>query len=119
MLLRGALLAILLFSALWAETVLAGSSFLSPEYKKIQQRKDSRRPTTTTTTLHRRSMEGFSDTDEAWAEDGSNGVEIKFNVPFEICVKLTEEQYQEYGQKLEKMLGDILEENTKGTYKQI
>ncbi|NXD14013.1 GHRL protein, partial [Nothocercus nigrocapillus] len=118
MLLRGALLAIL-FSALWAETVLAGSSFLSPEYKKIQQRKYSRRPTTTTTTFHRRSVESFSDADKAWAEDGSNGVEIKFNVPFEICIKLTEEQYQEYGQKLEKMLGDILEENSKGTYNQI
>ncbi|NXA41928.1 GHRL protein, partial [Eudromia elegans] len=118
MLLRGALLGILLFSALWAETVLAGSSFLSPEYKKIQQRKDSRRPPPTTT-LHRRSMEGFSDIDEAWAEDGSNSVEIKFNVPFEIGVKLTEEQYQECGQTLEKMLGDIFKENTKGTYNQI
>ncbi|XP_025908424.1 appetite-regulating hormone [Nothoprocta perdicaria] len=113
MLLRGALLGVLLFSALCAETVLAGSSFLSPEYKKIQQRKDSRRPATTTTTLHRRSMEGFSDTTEAWAEDGSNSVEIKFNVPFEIGVKLTEEQYQEYGQTLEKLLGDVLEENAK------
>uniref|UniRef100_A0A8C6Z0Y7 Appetite-regulating hormone n=1 Tax=Nothoprocta perdicaria TaxID=30464 RepID=A0A8C6Z0Y7_NOTPE len=108
MLLRGALLGVLLFSALCAETVLAGSSFLSPEYKKIQR---SSKPATTTTTLHRRSMEGFSDTTEAWAEDGSNSVEIKFNVPFEIGVKLTEEQYQEYGQTLEKLLGDVLEEN--------
>ncbi|KGL79962.1 Appetite-regulating hormone, partial [Tinamus guttatus] len=122
MLLRGALLGILLLSALWAETVLAGSSFLSPEYKKLQQQKDSRRPPppTTTTTLHRRSrsMGGFSDADEAWTEDGSNGVEIKFNVPFEIGVKLTEEQYREYGQTLEKVLEDILQENTNGTNNQ-
>ncbi|NWI13134.1 GHRL protein, partial [Crypturellus soui] len=121
MLLRGALLGILLVSALWAETVLAGSSFLSPEYKKLQQRKDSRRPPppTTTATLHRRSMDGFADTDEARAEDGSNGVEIKFNVPFEIGVKLTEEQYREYGQTLEKALGDVLEEKMNGTYNRI
>nr|XP_009679423.1 PREDICTED: appetite-regulating hormone [Struthio camelus australis] len=112
MFLRGALLGILLFSVLWTETTLAGSSFLSPEYKKIQKQKDPKKPTTK---LHRRGMEGFSDTDEAWAEDDSNSIEIKFNVPFEIGVKITEDQYQEYGQVLEKMLGDILEENTKET----
>uniref|UniRef100_A0A8B9QJG9 Appetite-regulating hormone n=1 Tax=Apteryx owenii TaxID=8824 RepID=A0A8B9QJG9_APTOW len=112
MFLRGALLGILLFSVLWTETTLAGSSFLSPEYKKIQQRKDPKKPTMK---LHRRGTESFLDTDEAWAEDDSNSIEIKFNVPFEIGVKITEDQYQEYGQTLEKMLGDILEENTKET----
>lgn len=38
---------------------------------------------------------------------------LQFNVPFEIGVKITEEEYQEYGQTLEKMLQDILEDNAK------
>ncbi|KFQ66264.1 Appetite-regulating hormone, partial [Phaethon lepturus] len=112
MFLRGTLLGIILYSILWTETTLAGSSFLSPEYKKIQQQRDQKNPTAQ---LHRRGTEGFWGTDEAGAEDDSNSIEIKFNVPFEISVKITEEEYEEYGQALEKMLGDILEENTKGT----
>ncbi|KFV45553.1 Appetite-regulating hormone, partial [Gavia stellata] len=112
MFLRGTLMGIILFSILWTETTLAGSSFLSPEYKKIQQQKDPKKPTAQ---LHRRGTEGFWDTDEAGAEDDSNSIEIKFHVPFEIGVKITEEEYQEYGQALEKILGDMLEENAKGT----
>ncbi|KFQ75977.1 Appetite-regulating hormone, partial [Phoenicopterus ruber ruber] len=112
MFLRSTLLGISLFSILWTETTLAGSSFLSPEYKKIQQQRD---PKTPTAQLHRRGTEGFWDTDDTGAEDDRNSIEIKFNVPFEIGVKITEEEYQEYGQALEKMLGDMLEENAKGT----
>ncbi|XP_072731984.1 appetite-regulating hormone [Ciconia boyciana] len=116
MFLRGTLLGIILYSILWTETTLAGSSFLSPEYKKTQQQKDKNTPTAQ---LHRRGTEGFWDTDEAGPEDDSNSIEIKFNVPFEIGVKITEEEYQEYGQALEKMLGDMLEENAKGTANQV
>ncbi|XP_010159208.1 PREDICTED: appetite-regulating hormone [Eurypyga helias] len=106
MFLRSTLLGILLFSILWTETTLAGSSFLSPEYKRLQQQKDQKNPTAQ---LHRR------DAGEAGADDDKNSVEVKFNVPFEISVKITEEEYQQYGQALEKMLGDMLEENAKGT----
>ncbi|KFV38796.1 Appetite-regulating hormone, partial [Tyto alba] len=112
MFLRSTLLATTLFSILWTETTLAGSSFLSPEYKKLKQQQD---PKQTTAQLHRRGTEGFWDTDEAGAVDDRNNIEIKFNVPFEISVKITEEEYQEYGQALEKMLRDMLEENAKGT----
>nr|AAQ56122.1 preproghrelin [Anser sp.] len=112
MFLRGTLLGILLFSILWTETALAGSSFLSPEFKKIQQQND---PAKATAKIHRRGTEGFWDTDKTGAEDDNNSVELKFNVPFEIGVKITEEEYQEYGQTLEKMLQDILEENAKET----
>ncbi|XP_061864445.1 appetite-regulating hormone [Colius striatus] len=107
MFLRTFLLGILLFSILWTETTLAGSSFLSPEYKKLQSPK---RPTAQ---LHSRGTEGFRDTEETGARDDRNNMEIKFNVPFEIGVKVTEEEYQEYGQALEKMLGNMLEENAK------
>ncbi|KFZ64787.1 Appetite-regulating hormone, partial [Antrostomus carolinensis] len=112
MFLRSTLLGIILFSILWTETTLAGSSFLSPEYKKIQQQTDSKNPPAQ---LHRRGTEGFWDTDEPRAEDERNSIDMKFNIPFEIGVKVTEEEYQEYGQALEKMLGDMLEENAKGT----
>ncbi|NXJ03158.1 GHRL protein, partial [Psophia crepitans] len=112
MFLRSTLLGIILFSILWTETTLAGSSFLSPEYKKTQQQKY---PTNPTAQLHRRGTEGFWDTDEAGAEDDRNSIEMKFNVPFEIGVKIAEEEYQEYGQALEKVLEDMLEDNAKGT----
>ncbi|NXN40609.1 GHRL protein, partial [Rhinoptilus africanus] len=112
MFLRGTLLGIILYSILWTETTLAGSSFLSPEYKRTQQQQAPKKPIAQ---LHRRGTEGFWDTDKVGAEDDSNGIEIKFNVPFEMGFKITEEEYQEYGQALEKMLGDMLEENTKGT----
>ncbi|KFW95974.1 Appetite-regulating hormone, partial [Phalacrocorax carbo] len=112
MFLRGTLLRIVLYSILWTGTTLAGSSFLSPEYKKIQQQKHQKTPPAQ---LHRRGTEGFWDTDKAGAEDDGNSIEIKFNVPFEIGVKITEEEYQEYGQALEKMLGDMVQDSAKGT----
>nr|XP_010300087.1 PREDICTED: appetite-regulating hormone [Balearica regulorum gibbericeps] len=112
MFLRSTLLGITLFSILWTETTLAGSSFLSPEYKKTQQQRYPKNPTAQ---LHRRDTEGFWETDEAGAEDDRSSIEIKFNVPFEIGVKITEEEYQEYGQVLEKMLGDMLEGTAKET----
>ncbi|NXW40946.1 GHRL protein, partial [Nyctiprogne leucopyga] len=112
MFLRSTLLGIVLFSILRTETTLAGSSFLSPEYKKIQQQTDSKNPPAQ---LHRRGTEGFWDTGDAGADNDRNSIEIKLNVPFEIGVKVTEEEYQEYGQVLEKMLGDMLEQSAKGT----
>ncbi|NXL85289.1 GHRL protein, partial [Alectura lathami] len=110
MFLRGTLLGILLFNIFWTETALAGSSFLSPAYRNIQQQKNPRTPTTR---LQRRGTEGFWNTDEA--EDDNSNIELKFIVPFEIGVKMTEREYQEYGQALEKMLQDVLQENAKGT----
>ncbi|NXC18334.1 GHRL protein, partial [Corythaeola cristata] len=74
MFLRSTLLGITLFSILWTETALAGSSFLSPEYKRIQQQRDQKNPTAQ---LHRRGTEGFWNTDEAEAEDDRNSIEIK------------------------------------------
>ncbi|KFP72682.1 Appetite-regulating hormone, partial [Acanthisitta chloris] len=110
MFLRTTLLGIALYSILWTEAALAGSSFLSPEYKRQQQQRE---PKKAPAQLHRRGTEGFGDVGEA--DDGSNRIEIKFSVPFEVGVKMTEEEYREYGQALEKMLGDMAEENAKGT----
>ncbi|KAG6939335.1 ghrelin and obestatin prepropeptide, partial [Chelydra serpentina] len=110
MFLRSNVLGILLICILWTETTMAGSSFLSPEYQNTQQRKDPKKHTK----LNRRAAEGFLDADASQAE-GDNELEIKLNVPFEIGVKITENQYQEYGQVLEKILEDILAEDTKET----
>ncbi|XP_050816579.1 appetite-regulating hormone isoform X2 [Gopherus flavomarginatus] len=76
-----------------------------------KQRKDPKKHTK----LNRRAAEGFLDVDTRQAEEDNNEIEIKLNVPFEIGVKITEDQYQEYGQVLEKILEDILAENTKET----
>ncbi|NXS96055.1 GHRL protein, partial [Jacana jacana] len=112
MFLRGTLLAVALYSILWAETTLAGSSFLSPEYKRTQQQKAPKQPTAQ---LHRRGTEGFWDTDKAVAEDDSNNIELKFDAPFEIGVKIPGEEYQDYIQGLEKMPGDTREEKARPT----
>nr|XP_042705815.1 appetite-regulating hormone isoform X2 [Chrysemys picta bellii] len=77
----------------------------------FQQRKDPKKHTK----LNRRAAEGFLDADARQAEGDNNEIEIKLNVPFEIGVKITEDQYQEYGQVLEKILEDILAEDTKET----
>ncbi|XP_077677233.1 appetite-regulating hormone isoform X2 [Eretmochelys imbricata] len=98
MFLRSTMLGILLICILWTETILAGSSFLSPEYQNTQQRKD---PKKHTTKLNRRAAEGLLDADARQIE-GDNEIEIK----------ITEDQYQEYGQVLEKILEDILAEDT-------
>ncbi|NWX41660.1 GHRL protein, partial [Steatornis caripensis] len=116
MFLRSTLLGIILLSILWTENTLAGSSFLSPAYKKIQQQKDPKNPTAQ---LHRRGTEGFWATDEAGAQDDTNSIEIKFRVPFETGAKITKDDYEDYGEALEKMLGDMLEENAKGTANQV
>ncbi|KAK2529529.1 hypothetical protein Q9233_007040, partial [Columba guinea] len=76
------------------------------------QKNDPKKPSAQ---LHRRGTEGFWDPDEAEAEDDRNSIEIKFNVPFEIGVRITEEEYQEYRQGLEKMLGDTLGVSAQGT----
>ncbi|TFK02624.1 coiled-coil domain-containing protein 151 [Platysternon megacephalum] len=76
-----------------------------------KQRKDPKKHTK----LNRRAAEGFLDADARQTEGDNNEIEIKLNVPFEIGVKITEDQYQEYGQVLEKILEDILAEDTKET----
>uniref|UniRef100_A0A8D0HLN5 Appetite-regulating hormone n=1 Tax=Sphenodon punctatus TaxID=8508 RepID=A0A8D0HLN5_SPHPU len=112
MFLQTSILGVLLICTLCTETTVAGSSFLSPEQSQsLFQRKESKKPTPK---LHRRDAGGFSDSYERQTEGDCDEIELKFNVPFEIGVKVTEKQYQEYGQVLEKFLGDMLEKDAKG-----
>ncbi|XP_054834625.1 appetite-regulating hormone [Eublepharis macularius] len=108
MFLRTTMLGIFLVFLLWPETTIAGSSFLSPEQPKTQQRKASPKPATK---LHRRDAEAILDVHSI--EGDTNEIQIKLSVPFEIGMKISEEQYDKYGQIMEKLLEDILTEDTK------
>uniref|UniRef100_A0A670I7Q1 Appetite-regulating hormone n=1 Tax=Podarcis muralis TaxID=64176 RepID=A0A670I7Q1_PODMU len=110
MFIRNMVVGMLLICSLWTETTTAGSSFLSPEQPKTQQRKVSPKPTTK---FHRRDAETFLDVHGSETERDSNEIEIKFTVPFEIGMKISEDQYKDYGPILEKLLEDILVEGNK------
>ncbi|XP_068940604.1 appetite-regulating hormone [Petaurus breviceps papuanus] len=104
MLPKVAICSLLLLSVLWIDVALAGSSFLSPEHPKTQ-RKESKKPPAR---LPPRDVEdAFSQ-----PEGVEKGLEIQFNAPFDIGIKVAEAQYQQYGRALEKVLQEILlEEN--------
>ncbi|XP_027719826.1 appetite-regulating hormone [Vombatus ursinus] len=97
---------LLLLSVLWIDVALAGSSFLSPEHPKTQ-RKESKKPPAK---LQPRDVEdSFSQ-----PEGVEKGLEIQFNAPFDIGIKVAEAQYQQYGRTLEKVLQEILSEENQG-----
>ncbi|KAM4799877.1 appetite-regulating hormone isoform X1 [Urocitellus parryii] len=66
----GTICSLLLLSVLWVDVAMAGSSFLSPEHQKAQQRKESKKPPAK---LQPRAIDGWlhqEDTDQAdGAED--------------------------------------------------
>ncbi|XP_015280714.1 PREDICTED: appetite-regulating hormone-like [Gekko japonicus] len=98
MFLRTTVLVMLLVFLLWPETTVAGSSFLSPEQPKAQQRKPPPKPATK---LHRRDAGAVLDVHRTEGDTD------------EIQIKVSEEQYGKYGQILEQFLEDILTEDTK------
>ncbi|XP_036594741.1 appetite-regulating hormone [Trichosurus vulpecula] len=107
MLSKVAFCSLLFLSALWIDVALAGSSFLSPEHPKTQQRKESKKPPAK---LQPRDVEDtFSQ-----PEGVEKGLEIQFNAPFDIGIKVAEAQYQQYGRALEKILQEILLEENRG-----
>ncbi|XP_007500287.1 appetite-regulating hormone [Monodelphis domestica] len=101
-----AICSLLLFSVLWMDVALAGSSFLSPEHPKTQ-RKETKKPSVK---LQPRGVE------EPFGqpEGVDKGLEIQFNAPFDIGIKVAEAQYQQYGHALEKVLQEILLEENQG-----
>uniref|UniRef100_A0A8D0DH75 Appetite-regulating hormone n=1 Tax=Salvator merianae TaxID=96440 RepID=A0A8D0DH75_SALMN len=104
MLLRTIIIGLLLTYLLQTETTIAGSSFLSPEQPKTQQRKTQMKPTIK---FHRRDAGVFYDILGRETEGDDDEIEIKFTVPSEIGAKISEEQYKPYAQILEKMQNDI------------
>ncbi|XP_040484397.1 appetite-regulating hormone isoform X1 [Ursus maritimus] len=108
----GTLCSLLLFSVLWMDLAMAGSSFLSPEHQKVQQRKESKKPPAK---LQPRALEGSPrPEDTSQVEGAEDELEIRFNAPFDVGIKLSGAQYQEHGQALGKFLQDILWEEANG-----
>nr|XP_016851477.1 PREDICTED: appetite-regulating hormone [Anolis carolinensis] len=117
MFIRSIIVGTLLVCSLWIETTVAGSSFLSPEQPKMQQRKVSQK---SVTKFHRRDAEVALDVHGNEVKENRNEMEIKvtflaflshfylFTVPFEIGMKISEAQYKDCEQMLEKILEDIL-----------
>uniref|UniRef100_A0A8D0B8I2 Appetite-regulating hormone n=1 Tax=Salvator merianae TaxID=96440 RepID=A0A8D0B8I2_SALMN len=112
MLLRTIIIGLLLTYLLQTETTIAGSSFLSPEQPKTQQRKTQMKPTIK---FHRRDAGVFYDILGRETEGDDDEIEIKFTVPSEIGAKISEEQYKPYAQILEKLLEGILAIKMKNT----
>ncbi|XP_032697537.1 appetite-regulating hormone isoform X2 [Lontra canadensis] len=101
----GTLCRLLLFSMLWMDLALAGSSFLSPEHQKVQ-RKESKKPPAK---VQPRALEGsLRPEDTSQVEGAEDELEIRFNTPFDVGIKLSGAQYHQHGQALGKFLQDIL-----------
>ncbi|XP_007652052.1 appetite-regulating hormone isoform X3 [Cricetulus griseus] len=110
MLSSGTICSLLLLSVLWMDVAMTGSSFLSPEHQKAQ-RKESKKPQAK---LQPRSLEGWLHPEgRGQAEGTEEELEIRFNAPFDVGIKLSGAQYQQHGQALGKFLQDILWEEVK------
>ncbi|XP_012865896.1 PREDICTED: appetite-regulating hormone isoform X1 [Dipodomys ordii] len=111
MLSAGTVCSLLLLSVLWVDVAMAGSSFLSPEHQKAQQRKDSKKPPSK---LQPRALEGGLGTEDRGPEEGAEDeLEVRFNAPFDVGIKLSGAQYQQHGRALGKFLQDILWEEAR------
>ncbi|KAM5231832.1 appetite-regulating hormone isoform 2-T2 [Hipposideros larvatus] len=107
----GTLCSLLLFSVLWVDLAMAGSSFLSPEHQKTQ-RKESKKPPTK---LQPRELEGWlRPEDGSLVEEAEDELEIRFNAPFDVGIKLSGAQDHRHGQALGKFLQDVLWEEANG-----
>ncbi|XP_066101160.1 appetite-regulating hormone isoform X1 [Saccopteryx bilineata] len=96
---------LLLLSVLWVDFAMTGSSFLSPEHQKVQQRKESKKPPAK---LQPRDLEGWlRPQDRNQAEGAEDEMEIRFNAPFDVGIKLSGAQYHQHGQALGKFLHDM------------
>ncbi|XP_039087348.1 appetite-regulating hormone isoform X1 [Hyaena hyaena] len=106
----GAVCSLLLFSVLWMDLTMAGSSFLSPEHQKVQQRKESKKPPPK---LQPRALEGsLRPGNPSQVEGEEDELEIRFNAPFDVGIKLSGAQHHQHGQALGKFLQDVLWEGT-------
>ncbi|XP_010617587.1 appetite-regulating hormone isoform X1 [Fukomys damarensis] len=103
------LCSLLLLSVFWVDLSMAGSSFLSPGHQKAQQRKESKQPPTK---LQPRALEDWL-RPEGRGQAAEDELEIQFNAPFDVGIKLSGTQYQQHGQALEKFLQDIFGEEEK------
>ncbi|KAM9185907.1 appetite-regulating hormone isoform 2-T2 [Dugong dugon] len=110
MLSTGTICSLLLLSVLWVDLAMAGSSFLSPKHQKVQRKESKKAPAK----LQPRATEGWlHPEDGSQAEGTEDELEIRFNAPFDVGIKLSGAQYQQHGRALGKFLQDILWEEAK------
>ncbi|XP_054451007.1 appetite-regulating hormone [Pteronotus mesoamericanus] len=100
----GTICSLLLLSMLCVDLAMAGSSFLSPEHQKVQ-RKESKKPPAK---LQPRELAGWLRPEDGTQADGAEDeLEIRFNAPFDVGIKLSGAQYHRHGQALGKFLQDM------------
>ncbi|XP_055985685.1 appetite-regulating hormone [Sorex fumeus] len=93
---------LLLLGAFWADHAMAGSSFLSPEHHKGPKKEPKKPPAK----LQPRALDGqFGPASQEGPEDE---LEIRFNAPFDVGIKLSGVQYHQHGQALGQFLQDVL-----------
>ncbi|XP_073900509.1 appetite-regulating hormone isoform X2 [Castor canadensis] len=111
MLSAGTICSLLLLSVFWVDLAMAGSSFLSPKHQKVQRKDSKKLPAK----LQPRALEGWlHPEDRGQTEEEEDELEIRFNAPFDVGIKLSGAQYQQHGRALGKFLQDILWEEAKG-----
>ncbi|KAK2497895.1 hypothetical protein MC885_015377 [Smutsia gigantea] len=107
----GTICSLLLLSMLWVDLAMAGSSFLSPGHQKVQ-RKESKKPPAK---LQPRALEGWLRAEDGHQADGAEDeLEMRFNAPFDVGIKLSGAQYHQHGQALGNFLQDSLWEEANG-----
>ncbi|XP_061051565.1 LOW QUALITY PROTEIN: appetite-regulating hormone [Eubalaena glacialis] len=107
----GTVCSLLLLSVLWVDLAMAGSSFLSPEHQKVQQRKESKK---LSAKPKPRALEGWLDAKSevrSQAEGAGDELEIQFSAPFDVGIKLSGAHSHQHGQTLGKFLQDVLWED--------
>ncbi|CAK6435557.1 unnamed protein product [Pipistrellus nathusii] len=101
------LCSLLLLSVLCVDWAMAGSSFLSPEHQKVQQRKESKKPPAKLQPRERE-LEGWLRPEDGNQEEGAEDeLEVRFNAPFDVGIKLSGAQSHWHGQALGKFLQDL------------
>uniref|UniRef100_A0A2K6GPX5 Appetite-regulating hormone n=1 Tax=Propithecus coquereli TaxID=379532 RepID=A0A2K6GPX5_PROCO len=86
------------------------STLAAPNISPFQQRKESKKPPAKLP----RALEGWlRPEDGSQAEGAEDELEIRFNAPFDVGIKLSGAQYQQHSQALGKFLEDILWEEAK------
>uniref|UniRef100_A0A8C9IS74 Appetite-regulating hormone n=1 Tax=Piliocolobus tephrosceles TaxID=591936 RepID=A0A8C9IS74_9PRIM len=95
------------FTCWWSYlgSTLAG---LPGEASRVQQRKESKKPPAK---LQPRALGGWLRPEDG--DQAEDELEIQFNAPFDVGIKLSGVQYQQHSQALGKFLQDILWEEAK------
>ncbi|XP_028374677.2 appetite-regulating hormone isoform X2 [Phyllostomus discolor] len=100
----GTTCSLLLLSVLCMDLVMAGASFRSPEHQKVQ-RKESKKPPAK---LQPRGLEAWLRPEDGTpAEGAEDELEIRFDTPFDVGIKLSGAQDRRHGQALGKFLQDM------------